>query len=66
MDEVVDRSCCSVCGRPTFRHGISYTLGRRDSMPYRQWDRWRHEDDNSLACDVSTWGDRVQEFPDTM
>lgn len=64
MDEYRETGACAVCGRVTHRWIHSYVLGRTGSMPYRLIDRWRHEDDNTLVCD--DYGDRRQEFPDTM
>jgi len=54
MDELRDEDFCVVCGRTIVRYGYSYTLGRKDSAPVRAWDRWRHQDDNTLACPYET------------
>lgn len=50
MNERIEHEVCPVCGRPTFRRVYSYTLGRPGSASYRMIDRWRHDDDKSLAC----------------
>lgn len=42
---------CPVCGRIIFQPVVTYELGRRGSMPVRWPQRWRHLEDNSLACE---------------
>jgi len=51
MNEHQELAACPVCGRPIRRRVYSYTLGRKDSMPYRMLSKWWHEHDLSDACE---------------
>jgi len=50
-DQYLEVGICDRCGRATNRWVHRYTLGRADSPPVRAFDRWRHIDDGTLACD---------------